>query len=224
MIFGLWFEPERAGTLCQAVKQHPEYYINGRFFDFANEQAREYLLGVIGEQIAKYNVGWVKFDFNDTIPYDESGDGTGDSLMIPVMGDGSIIRDLVTDRTFADVLMRNERGTYNASDLNRISLAAQMLNLYCSSLGYSAGKASDRMWFAEEIPTEEELLDFYEGILRQDVLNYAKTKQSLPESLKNLDYEGANNIEKFLYLSIEAVENIPKSYIYADEIFGGEFN
>ena len=73
MVFGLWFEPERAGLESHAVKEHPEYFINGRFFNFANEEARTHMIDVIGSQIEKYQIGWLKFDFNDSIPLDESG-------------------------------------------------------------------------------------------------------------------------------------------------------
>lgn len=73
MIFGLWFEPERVGVFSKALKEHPEYCIGGRFFDFANPEAREYMINSISSQIEKYSIGWVKFDFNDTIPHDDSG-------------------------------------------------------------------------------------------------------------------------------------------------------
>lgn len=74
MIFGLWFEPERASANSRAVAEHPDYYINGKLFDFANSDAVEYMLNVISKQIDKYSIGWVKFDFNATIPVDPSGD------------------------------------------------------------------------------------------------------------------------------------------------------
>ena len=79
MIFGLWFEPERAYATSKAVAEHPEYYIHvgaGKDYllDFGNPEATDYMLAVISEQIEKYQIGWVKFDFNATIPYDPSGD------------------------------------------------------------------------------------------------------------------------------------------------------
>ena len=75
MIFGLWFEPERAGWNSKAIKELSKYYFKGRFFDFTSEEARQYMLDTISAQIEKYGIGWVKFDFNDTIPYDETGSG-----------------------------------------------------------------------------------------------------------------------------------------------------
>lgn len=73
MIFGLWFEPERAVKDSDAVAKHPEYFIDNMYLDFANKDALEYIFRVICSQIDKYNVGWVKFDFNSSIPVDPSG-------------------------------------------------------------------------------------------------------------------------------------------------------
>lgn len=73
MTFGLWFEPERAGKLCKAAKEHPEYYIDGKFLNFANAEAREYMFEEICKAIDKYKLGFMKFDFNDTLAYDLTG-------------------------------------------------------------------------------------------------------------------------------------------------------
>ena len=73
MIFGLWFEPERAGVLSKVLKERPEYFFEGKFFDFTNSNARAYMVEIISSQIDKYGIGWLKFDFNDTIPYDKTG-------------------------------------------------------------------------------------------------------------------------------------------------------
>lgn len=75
MVFGLWFEPERAGSNCVAAKEHPDYYINGTLLDFGNPRAVEYMLHILAEQIDKYQIGWVKLDFNGTTPLDPSGNG-----------------------------------------------------------------------------------------------------------------------------------------------------
>lgn len=73
MLFGLWFEPERCGALSEIKIAHPEYFIEDRFLDFTSEKAREYIVDSISSQIDKYNIDWLKFDFNDTIPYDKTG-------------------------------------------------------------------------------------------------------------------------------------------------------
>ena len=77
MIFGLWFEPERATKTSQSVSAHPEYYIlptrGDALLDFANPDAVEFIYEKVASQIEKYHIGWVKFDFNATIPVDPSG-------------------------------------------------------------------------------------------------------------------------------------------------------
>lgn len=70
MIFGLWFEPERVGVNSHAFKEHPEYLFEHIFFDFANPEAREHLIGMISRIIDQYQVGFLKFDLNATIPDD----------------------------------------------------------------------------------------------------------------------------------------------------------
>lgn len=74
MIFGLWFEPERAGCLSDAIKEHPELFLENAYLDFANPAAVTYILEAVSSQIEKYNLGWVKFDFNASIPNDPHGE------------------------------------------------------------------------------------------------------------------------------------------------------
>lgn len=67
MKFGFWIEAERALPGTKAVVAHPEYYIfeGGNYFlDFANEDAREYMCGIVMNLIDKYSADFVKFDFN----------------------------------------------------------------------------------------------------------------------------------------------------------------
>lgn len=76
MKFGLWFEPERANPNSQSVKEHPEYYITEkqfRFLNFGNEDARNYIFEKLAKNIRKYNIEFIKFDFNAEMGYDRTG-------------------------------------------------------------------------------------------------------------------------------------------------------
>ncbi len=79
MKFGMWLEPERALTHTDAYKSHPEYYKIGSngsaFLDFANENARKYITDITLSLIEKYNLDFMKFDFNAPLAYDDSGNG-----------------------------------------------------------------------------------------------------------------------------------------------------
>lgn len=72
MIFGMWFEPQRATSKSNALSENPNYYIDGTFLDFSNPNARKFIFDKISKAVDKYNVGWVKFDYNATMPYDLS--------------------------------------------------------------------------------------------------------------------------------------------------------
>ena len=71
--FGLWFEIERASLTSDAYAAHPEYYLvedGYAFVNFASPEACEYIKGVLFEQIDKYGIEYVKFDFNAVLTYD----------------------------------------------------------------------------------------------------------------------------------------------------------
>lgn len=75
MKFGMWIEPERALKGVKSVEEHPEYFFtNGTsyFLDYSNPDAREYMKNIVFSLVEKYNVDYIKFDFNDNITFDKS--------------------------------------------------------------------------------------------------------------------------------------------------------
>lgn len=74
--FGLWFEIERASLTSDAYASHPEHFLledGGAFINFASPAACEYIKGVLFEQIDKYGIEYIKFDFNAVLTYDSEG-------------------------------------------------------------------------------------------------------------------------------------------------------
>ena len=90
MRFGLWIEPERAGKWSKSLAEHPEYYFENTFLDFANPEARTYMLDILSEQIEKYQIGWVKFDCN-CVSYN---DPTGSAFYRYVAGQKAFMQEL----------------------------------------------------------------------------------------------------------------------------------
>ena len=75
MKFGLWFEIESASSNSDIVKNHPEYFIirdDLCFLDFANENACRYIIEAVSRNIEKYNIEYIKFDYNQDMRYDDS--------------------------------------------------------------------------------------------------------------------------------------------------------
>ena len=78
MQFGFWLEVESAGYKANVLKSHGEYYFtfndHGKelyFFDFANDEACDYLLGTVSNLIDKYHARFIKFDFNQDVAWDD---------------------------------------------------------------------------------------------------------------------------------------------------------
>ena len=78
MQFGFWLEVESAGYKANVLKSHGEYYFtfndHGKelyFFDFANDEACDYLLGTVSNLIDKYYARFIKFDFNQDVAWDD---------------------------------------------------------------------------------------------------------------------------------------------------------
>lgn len=71
--FGLWFEIERAELTSEAYRAHPEYYITEKemgFLNFAVPEARDFAFETVKQNIEKYGIEYIKFDFNGTATYD----------------------------------------------------------------------------------------------------------------------------------------------------------
>lgn len=141
MIFGLWLEPERAGSKSQVLKSHPEYFFDGKFFDFTNETARNYLVEVVCNLIEKYSIGWLKFDFNDTVPYDK----TGNAFYYYLQGQKAFVKQ-IQDK-YPNVYLTN-----------------------CASGGYrmelNQASYSDSFWFTDNQGPYEGLRIIKDGIKR----------------------------------------------------------
>lgn len=131
--------------------------------------------------------------------------------------------NLVRYRTAEDVRERNVIGTYNASDLNRTAEGARLIRELLYPLGYNRTPViPSKVWEMNEIPRESALEAHHEAVIGQDVLNYAKAKHILPGSLSRMNYEGANNIERFIHDTYFAAQKIPEGYIFSGETYGGE--
>lgn len=76
MKFGLWMEPQRANVNSKAYKSNPNFFIDAdeqnKLLDFANAKARDYIFDATCGLIEKYNLDFMKFDYNVTSCYDVS--------------------------------------------------------------------------------------------------------------------------------------------------------
>lgn len=148
----------------------------------------------------------------------------------------SIIDTLVTDRTASDVAAGNDKGTYNASDLNRVTEAMEYLRSLLERYGYAVpGYEAVRSgaWTEEDVPSVSQMRRYLANVeaLRR-VLELPISTPPTPESMARLTWQRANEIEQILrdveqvilhvlygmatsrgYMTYSGVQPLPSVYI-----------
>lgn len=133
-----------------------------------------------------------------------------------------IIR-MVTDRTQADVDALNDRGTYNASDLNRVNTAMAYLDRWLSEAGYITGYANqDIAWAMDDIPLQAQMADYLSNVGAIGGTFPLANAPAIPASMEFLTHEGANHMERVLVLTDQIRARLKRSPFVSGEIFCGE--
>lgn len=152
---------------------------------------------------------------------------------------------LITDRTQADVnraraLLRkwwagtmtdaekaewalDLKGTYNASDLNRVGAAVRYVAGRLREYGYSVAVAPKEDWLVDDDPTAGQMESFRRDIAAiRAALAVKPSTPPVPDSMDGLTYIEANNIEQIL-LDVDALLTlISQGLYYSGEIYAGE--
>lgn len=148
----------------------------------------------------------------------------------------------------------SNKGAYNATDLNRVEQATSDLREEINGIqeritAYrtEAFVANDPIfsvpfskigdittktdWGKEDIPNDESLERYLANV--DTVTDPISIAKDLPESMENLGFEEANEIEKALLLEYKAalaleaekktlIDNTAKAFIYSGEVYAGE--
>lgn len=148
---------------------------------------------------------------------------------------------LITDRTQADVALvqslskkismgtasaeelalwaGNLKGAYNYIDLNRVTAAMEYLVEQLNKYGYSVDYTRIEIepgryeWRGDkeksDIPTESQMIQYLQNVL--NIYNVLLSNPELPATMAQLDYNGANQIEKALLIVEETINSVVKS-------------
>lgn len=130
---------------------------------------------------------------------------------------------LVTDRTAEDVTIGNAKGTYNASDLNRVGAAMNYVADRLRAAGYDPHISPKTDWkdddWVDPAAQAVYLGDLAE--LRKQFTLYETTPE-VPPDLEKLNYIEANSIEQILVDIDALLTNIAAGWLYSGEIYSGE--
>lgn len=135
----------------------------------------------------------------------------------------SIIDTLITDRTQADVDARNEKGTYGASDLNRVGAAMNYVSERLKEAGYDPHISLKTDWKDDDW-VDPAAQAVYLGCLDELRIQFAmmQTTPPVPNDMEKLTYQEANDIEKILEDIDRLLNNATQAWFYSGDLFSGE--
>lgn len=162
--------------------------------------------------------------------YNDDGESEATTLTYYAAPENPILY-LVTDRTSADVTAGNEKGTYRASDLNRVGAAMNFVADRLRAVGYDPHISPKTDWKDDDwvAPADEAayLGDLAE-LRKQFALLYS-TPEVPPRILATgintndgLTHTWANDIEKILEDIDLLLTNAQMAWFYSGELFSGE--
>lgn len=134
----------------------------------------------------------------------------------------------ITDRTEADVLMGTAKGVYQDADLNRVEEAVAEISAQFHALGIGLKLVVKTDWKPPEDyspgdwVTEKQMARYLENVAA--IRGLFPVAIRLPQSMADLTWEDANNIEKILKAAAERIAAMKQSYRYSGEFYAGEEN
>ncbi len=135
----------------------------------------------------------------------------------------SVIDTLITDRKQADVDARNYKGTYNASDMNRVGSAVNYLAARLREKGYDPHISPKTDWVDDEwaSPTDADkyLADLEEIRMQFTLYDGAPT---VPPDMERFTWKEANDIERILQDIDALLTNIEAGWYYSGDLYAGE--
>lgn len=142
----------------------------------------------------------------------------------------SVIDSLITNRTQADVKYVNIlnkkgvskmtpdelsgwinglKGSYNASDMNRVGRAIEYLVNQLEEIGISVNAPAKTDWELSDIPTARQAAMYTQYVNRvRSALQMPDGTPTITNGLTNLTYEKANDIERILLAVDEMIHNV----------------
>lgn len=130
---------------------------------------------------------------------------------------------LVIDRTKADVDAGNQKGTYNASDLNRVENAMSVIASRLTEAGYAVSITTKTDWSKNDVPPAAEMDRYLRNLaaLRSAFAMPEQTPEA-PADMERLTYQEANNIEKILEEVAALLINAECACFCSGDLYSGE--
>lgn len=115
------------------------------------------------------------------------------------------------------------KGSYNASDLNRVGAAVAYVAGRLNGYGYAVTVSPKLDWTVSDIPTAGQMAAYLRDVaaLRGAIAVMASTPPT-PDSANNLTWKKANDIEKILVDVDALLTKMAQAWFYSGDLYAGE--
>ena len=116
------------------------------------------------------------------------------------------------------------KGSYGASDMNRVENAVKALSERLNELGYKHTPPTVKTnWGYDSVPTVADFNRYFGNVdLLRRAIALPITTPATPTTRERLTHDRANNLEKILVDINTVTTNIQKTWCYAGDMFAGE--
>jgi len=115
------------------------------------------------------------------------------------------------------------KGSYRISDLNRVNECVAYLANAFNTAGYHVITVPKTDWTNADIPRRADMVTYLENVQKLvDAFYTYATTPDLPDSIRFLNYQGANNIEQVLSDLKTLLDGMIAQYRYSGDIYAGE--
>lgn len=115
------------------------------------------------------------------------------------------------------------KGSYNASDLNRVGAAVAYVAGRLTGYGYAVAVNPKQDWTVSDIPTAGQMAAYLADVaaLRGAISVLASTPPT-PDSASGLTWQEANDIEQILLDVDELLTRMAAAWFYSGELYAAE--
>lgn len=114
------------------------------------------------------------------------------------------------------------RGAYNATDMNRVGIAAEYIAGVMVEYGYAPVVNAKKDWTQTDIPTQSQTETYLDNVSAIQAL-VPIAEPAVPPDMEAFTFGEANDIETILVQADQLFPLMERSVIYAGEGFAGEF-
>lgn len=115
------------------------------------------------------------------------------------------------------------KGSYNASDLNRVGAAMRYVADRLNGFGYAVSISPKVDWLETDSPRQSDMDAYlFRLIVLRNAFAVMQSTPKVPLDMEGLTYTEANNIEKILEDIDVLLTRSAKAWYYSGDLFSGE--